>query len=171
MARGYAIDIVDRGLGMPPELMQQLNERLSRAPEFDLAKSDQLGLLVVSQLAAKHGIKVSLRPSPYGGTAAVVLFPADLVADETQVAMPAAPSAREIRRTRDAPTVPRNTSEPANGLARRQRQAGIAWEAARPSAEAQSERSPEHARSLTSALQRGWRAGRATTTEDDDNSR
>jgi signal transduction histidine kinase len=162
VARGYAIDIVDRGLGMPPELMQQLNERLSRAPEFDLAKSDQLGLLVVSQLAAKHGIKVSLRPSPYGGTAAVVLFPADLVADETQVAMPAAPSAREIRRTRDAPTVPRNTSEPANGLARRQRQAGIAWEAARPSAEAQSERSPEHARSLTSALQRGWRAGRAT---------
>ena len=162
VARGYAIDIVDRGLGMPPELMQQLNERLSRAPEFDLAKSDQLGLLVVSQLAAKHGIKVSLRPSPYGGTAAVVLFPADLVADETQVAMPTAPSAREIRRTRDAPTVPRNTSEPANGLARRQRQAGIAWEAARPSAEAQSERSPEHARSLTSALQRGWRAGRAT---------
>ncbi|MBV9447112.1 MAG: sensor histidine kinase [Streptosporangiaceae bacterium] len=162
VARGYAIDIVDRGLGMPPELMQQLNERLSRAPEFDLASSDQLGLLVVSQLAARHGIKVSLRPSPYGGTAAVVLFPADLVADETQVAMPPAPSAREIRRARDAPTVPRNASEPTNGLPRRQRQAGIAWEAARPSAEAQSERSPERARSLTSAIQQGWRAGRAT---------
>jgi signal transduction histidine kinase len=161
VARGYAIEIVDHGLGIPPELMHQLNERLSRAPEFDLANSDQLGLLVVSQLAARHGIMVSLRPSSYGGTVAIALLPAYLVADEAQVAMPAVPPAREIRRVRDVPTVSRIASEPANGLPRRQRQAGIAWEAASPSAEAPSERSAEHARSLTSAIQQGWRAGRA----------
>ena len=170
VARGYAIEIVDQGLGMPPELMHQLNERLSRAPEFDLANSDQLGLLVVSQLAARHGIMVSLRPSPYGGTVAIALFPAHLVTDATQVAIPAVPSAREIRRSRSAPTMPptapgsatpRTAPGSATGLPRRQRQAGIAWETAKPRAEAQSERSAEHARSLTSALQQGWRAGRA----------
>jgi signal transduction histidine kinase len=169
VARGYAIEIVDHGLGMPPELMYQLNQRLSRAPAFDLANSDQLGLLVVSQLAARHGIMVSLQPSSYGGTVAIALFPAHLVADETQVAMPAPPSAHEIRRARNtptapprsAPTVPRIAAEPGDGLPRRQRQAGIAWEAAKPRAGAQPERSAEHARSLTSAMQQGWRAGRA----------
>src|SRR5262249_1340291 len=40
VARGYAIEVVDQGLGMPPELLHQLNERLSRVPEFDLANSD-----------------------------------------------------------------------------------------------------------------------------------
>ena len=161
VARGYAIEVVDHGLGIPPELLHQLNERLSRAPEFDLANSDQLGLLVVSQLAARHGIMVSLRPSSPSGTVAIALFPTHLVADETQVEVPAAPSAREIRRSRSAPTVTPVASESANGLPRRQRQAGIAWEAATPRAEAQPERSAEHARSLTSAIQRGWRAGRA----------
>jgi len=170
VARGYAIEVVDQGLGMPPQLMYQLNERLSRAPEFDLANSDQLGLLVVSQLAARHGIMVSLRPSTYGGTVAIALFPGHLVTDETQIAIPAAPSAREIRRSRSALAGSalagsalagsRIAPESANGLPHRQRQAKIAWEAARPSAGAQPERSAEHARSLTSAIQQGWRAGR-----------
>jgi hypothetical protein len=188
VARGYAIEITDQGLGMPPELMYQLNERLSRVPEFDLANSDQLGLLVVSQLAARHGIMVSLRPSTYGGTIAIALFPSYLVADETQVVMPAAPPVREMRRPREAPTGPRIAAEPVDGLPRRQRQAAVAWETATPSAEAlperhaqpaqptqpaaseqperserpeRPERSAEHARSLTSAIQQGWRAGRA----------
>ena len=56
-----------------------LNERLARPPEFDLADSDQLGLFVVSRLAARHQVKVSLRGSPYGGTAAIVLMPHHLV--------------------------------------------------------------------------------------------
>jgi hypothetical protein len=168
VARGYAIEVVDHGLGIPPELLHQLNERLSRAPEFDLANSDQLGLLVVSQLAARHGIMVSLRPSSPSGTVAIALFPTHLVADETQVEVPAAPSAREIRRSRSAapaapvaPPVTPVAAESANGLPRRQRQAGIAWETAKPRDEAQPERSAERARSLTSALQQGWRAGRA----------
>jgi hypothetical protein len=33
----------------------------------------------VSRLAARHGVKVSLRPSPYGGTTAIVLLPAELI--------------------------------------------------------------------------------------------
>ena len=52
-----------------------INARLQTPPEFDLPGSGQLGMFVVGQLAARHGIKVSLRPSPYGGTTAIVLLP------------------------------------------------------------------------------------------------
>ncbi|SFJ93627.1 Histidine kinase-, DNA gyrase B-, and HSP90-like ATPase [Streptosporangium canum] len=79
VARGYAIEVEDRGLGISPDEMAQLNRRLADPPEFDLADSDRLGLFVVTQLAARHGIRVSLRPSPFGGTTAIVLLPGELV--------------------------------------------------------------------------------------------
>ncbi|MFI6887863.1 sensor histidine kinase [Streptosporangium canum] len=79
VARGYAIEVEDRGLGITPDEMAQLNRRLADPPEFDLADSDRLGLFVVTQLAARHGIRVSLRPSPFGGTTAIVLLPGELV--------------------------------------------------------------------------------------------
>ena len=82
VANGYVVEIEDRGLGIPAETLAVLNERLVRPPEFDLADSDQLGLFVVSRLAARHGIKISLRASAYGGTAAIVLLPHRLVVAE-----------------------------------------------------------------------------------------
>ncbi|WP_433250201.1 sensor histidine kinase [Streptosporangium sp. CA-135522] len=86
VARGYVIEVEDRGLGITPAEMAQLNERLAGPPEFDLADSDRLGLFVVTQLAARHGIRVSLRPSPFGGTTAIVLLPGELVADAPEPA-------------------------------------------------------------------------------------
>jgi signal transduction histidine kinase len=82
VASGFAIEVEDRGLGMGPERMAELNERLASSPEFNPAHSDQLGLFVVSQLAKRHGIRVTLRASPYGGTAAIVLIPRQLVVTE-----------------------------------------------------------------------------------------
>ena len=55
--------------------LADINRRLANPPEFDLANSEQLGLFVVSWLAARHEIKVSLRRSAYGGTTAIVLLP------------------------------------------------------------------------------------------------
>ena len=72
---GLVAEIEDRGLGLSAEELADINQRLASPPEFDLANSDQLGLFVVSQLAARHDIKVSLRRSPYGGTTAIVLMP------------------------------------------------------------------------------------------------
>ncbi|MBN6058280.1 sensor histidine kinase [Nonomuraea sp. RK-328] len=80
-ARGFALEVEDRGLGISPEVMAELNARLASPPEFDLADSDQLGLFVVSRLAARHDIRVTLRGSPYGGTTAIVLIPAEHVSD------------------------------------------------------------------------------------------
>ncbi|MEV4623721.1 nitrate- and nitrite sensing domain-containing protein [Asanoa sp. NPDC049573] len=76
---GYAIEIEDRGLGMPAEAIAEANQRLSEPPEFDPANSARLGLFVVAQLGARHGVRVQLRPSPYGGVTAVALLPTALI--------------------------------------------------------------------------------------------
>ncbi|MFI6905904.1 nitrate- and nitrite sensing domain-containing protein [Nonomuraea sp. NPDC050394] len=94
-ARGFAIEVEDRGLGMSPEELADLNTRLASPPEFDLADSDRLGLFVVARLAARHDIRVTLRGSPYGGTTAIVLIPAEHVTQQSET--PAEPTARPIK--------------------------------------------------------------------------
>jgi signal transduction histidine kinase len=79
VARGFAVDVEDRGLGLSPEELEAINLRLASPPEFDPAETDRLGLFVVGRLAARHGIRVRLRASPFGGTTAIVLIPDALV--------------------------------------------------------------------------------------------
>ncbi|WP_328954007.1 nitrate- and nitrite sensing domain-containing protein [Kitasatospora purpeofusca] len=81
VAHGFALEIDDRGLGLSEQALAGINERLAVEQEFDLADTDRLGLFVVSRLARRHGIRVHLRPSPYGGTTAVVLIPRELLAE------------------------------------------------------------------------------------------
>ncbi|MBD3144864.1 nitrate- and nitrite sensing domain-containing protein [Microbispora bryophytorum] len=76
---GFAVEIEDRGLGMTNERLAELNERLANPPEFDLADTDRMGLFVVARLATRRDIRVTLRPSPYGGTTAIVLIPSVLM--------------------------------------------------------------------------------------------
>jgi len=79
VANGFAIEIDDRGLGIEADQLHTINKRLARPPDFDLANADQLGLFVVGKLAARHGVRIALRPSAYGGTTAVVLLPNSIV--------------------------------------------------------------------------------------------
>ncbi|MBW5486665.1 sensor histidine kinase, partial [Streptomyces bambusae] len=81
VANGFTLEIHDRGLGMTPEALLDANLRISDSPEFALSDTDRLGLFVVSRLAQRHSVKVSLQPSPYGGTTAVVLLPAALLTE------------------------------------------------------------------------------------------
>src|SRR5690349_13560294 len=76
---GLVAEVEDRGLGLSPDELDDINARLASPAEFDLTHSEQLGLFVVSRLAARHAIKVSLRRSVYGGTTAVVLMPFGVV--------------------------------------------------------------------------------------------
>ncbi|GAA2419222.1 nitrate- and nitrite sensing domain-containing protein [Actinomadura vinacea] len=76
---GFAVEVEDRGLGLGDAELDELNGRLAAPPEFDLGDTDRLGLFVVARLAARHGVRVSLRPSPYGGTTAIVLLPRELI--------------------------------------------------------------------------------------------
>jgi signal transduction histidine kinase len=80
VANGFAIEIDDRGLGIEPDQLREINQQLASPPDFDLADADRLGLFVGAKLAGKHGVRVSLRPSPYGGTSAIVLLPNGIVA-------------------------------------------------------------------------------------------
>ncbi|MDT0327750.1 sensor histidine kinase [Nocardiopsis lambiniae] len=82
---GVTIEIEDRGLGMTEEELASANRLLADPPEFDVMRLNEkmrLGLFVVSHLAHRHGIKVHLRPSPYGGVQAIVLLPHDLISGE-----------------------------------------------------------------------------------------
>jgi signal transduction histidine kinase len=87
VANGFAIEIDDRGLGMIPQRLQELNERLANPPDINPANTEQLGLFVVGQLARRHGIRVVLRPSPYGGTSAVALIPSALIVEDVPAAI------------------------------------------------------------------------------------
>jgi hypothetical protein len=78
VAHGIVVEVEDRGLGMTDQELATATERLANPPEFDLADSDKLGFFVVSRLAARHNIKITLRMSPYGGVAAIVLLPHDI---------------------------------------------------------------------------------------------
>jgi hypothetical protein len=77
--RGFAVEIEDRGLGMSEEMMAGFNAAFLDPPPLDLAESEQLGLYVAARLAHRHGIRITLRASPFGGTTAIVLIPIDLI--------------------------------------------------------------------------------------------
>ncbi|MEV6006885.1 nitrate- and nitrite sensing domain-containing protein [Streptomyces sp. NPDC051976] len=81
VANGFVLEIDDRGLGLTPDALLESNLRLAETPEFELSDTDRLGLFVVSRLAQRQGVRVSLRQSPYGGTTAVVLIPAGLLTE------------------------------------------------------------------------------------------
>ncbi|MGV9596862.1 nitrate- and nitrite sensing domain-containing protein [Streptosporangium sandarakinum] len=91
VANGFTVEVEDRGLGLSATEYAMVNERLATPPEFDLADSDRLGLFVVGQLAARHGVQVTLRSSPFGGTTAIVLIPRAVLAETGPPLAPAAP--------------------------------------------------------------------------------
>jgi signal transduction histidine kinase len=96
VGRGFAIEIEDRGLGISTARLEEINANLANPPQFDLSGSDRLGLFITGQLAQRHDIMVTLRPSVYGGTTAIVLIPIALVIDETAIGRgPALPAGRE----------------------------------------------------------------------------
>jgi signal transduction histidine kinase len=95
VANGFAIEVEDRGLGIPREEMAVLNAQLADPPDFDRADADRLGLFVAGRLAAKHALDVSLCQSPYRGTKAVVVLPDGVLA--APVATPVTDQQRALR--------------------------------------------------------------------------
>ncbi|MBT2430150.1 nitrate- and nitrite sensing domain-containing protein [Streptomyces sp. ISL-112] len=81
VSNGFTLEIHDRGLGMPPAVLLDANLRLAETPDFELSDTDRLGLFVVSRLAQRQNVRVSLQKSPYGGTTAVVFIPAALLTE------------------------------------------------------------------------------------------
>ncbi|WNM41316.1 ATP-binding protein [Micromonospora halotolerans] len=77
--QGCAVVILDDGPGLDAAALAEAN-RILGAPPPDGPPAGRAGLHVAALLAARCGARVSLRPGPRGGTAAVVLLPPGLVA-------------------------------------------------------------------------------------------
>ncbi|MEU1751648.1 nitrate- and nitrite sensing domain-containing protein [Micromonospora matsumotoense] len=182
---GYLVEITDHGLGMSAQAIEDANRRLATPPEFDPADSARLGLFVVSRLAARHDVRVTLRAGVRVGLTALVRVPADLITEEPPIAPPARdrpaasvsrlttlPRPRTTRATRERPEqtvlpfAPTRTSsvEAApddDGLPRRVRRRGPLAHPHPPAGQdAPVARSPEEVRRQMSALQAGTARGR-----------
>jgi signal transduction histidine kinase len=76
---GVLLEITDQGVGMGAEEMAHANWRLDNPPAVDVAVSRRMGLFVVARLAARHGVRVRLRPAAAGGLTALVWLPDEAV--------------------------------------------------------------------------------------------
>ncbi|WP_345023970.1 sensor histidine kinase, partial [Streptomyces sedi] len=72
------VEIHDTGIGLSPEDLAEINDRLANPPTVDVSVSRRMGLFVVGRLSLRHGIRIQLRPSDSGGTTALVMLPADV---------------------------------------------------------------------------------------------
>ena len=89
----YMIRIVDDGVGINPERLAELNELLREPPIVGLSVESTLGISVVSLLANKHGINVTLSAGSPGLTVDVVL-PSSLFGPmDAPVEVPSEPAA------------------------------------------------------------------------------
>ena len=73
------LEVNDFGIGMPPEELDSINERLAQPPVVDVSVSRRMGLFVVGRLAARHGIQVRLSAAQGGGVTAMAVLPADVL--------------------------------------------------------------------------------------------
>jgi signal transduction histidine kinase len=79
---GVLLEITDQGVGMAEDEMAHANWRLDNPPTVDVAVSRRMGLFVVARLAARHGIRVRLRPAEGGGLVALVWLPDEAITTE-----------------------------------------------------------------------------------------
>ncbi|MFE0677779.1 sensor histidine kinase [Streptomyces sp. NPDC058867] len=82
---GLAVEVEDRGLGMPVGEQERMNALLADPDQVNVARllaDGRIGLFVVSQLARRHGIHVRLQTNIYGGVQAVLVVPQGLLGAE-----------------------------------------------------------------------------------------
>jgi PAS domain S-box-containing protein len=94
---GYVLEIEDHGIGMSDTELAAANRRLAEPLAADVAASRMMGFHVVGRLAARHGIRVQLRHSWFGGVAALVLLPAALLGSAGQPPAMAPPVPAGVR--------------------------------------------------------------------------
>ncbi|WP_229899883.1 sensor histidine kinase, partial [Streptomyces capoamus] len=79
---GLAVEVEDRGLGMPVGEQSRMNALLADPDQVNVASllaDGRIGLYVVSQLARRHHIHVRLQTNIYGGVQAVLVVPQALL--------------------------------------------------------------------------------------------
>jgi signal transduction histidine kinase len=88
---GLAIEVQDRGLGMPVEQLERINRLLDGSTRIDvgeLLEDGRIGLAVVKELSGRHNVRVRLQTNIFGGIDAAVVLPHSLIADPLQESGP-----------------------------------------------------------------------------------
>ncbi|GHF25669.1 histidine kinase [Amycolatopsis deserti] len=106
------VRIEDEGIGLPPDRLRELNDRLSGEPVLDDSAVRHMGLAVVRRLSARHDLRTRLDRRVPHGTTATVLLPAGLVADLPEASWSGTqtvvfPQAARGATTTEAPARPR----------------------------------------------------------------
>ncbi|WP_416985697.1 ATP-binding protein [Streptomyces sp. T028] len=116
---GLAVEVEDRGLGMPVEEQARMNALLADPDQVNVGRllaDGRIGLFVVSQLARRHGIRVRLQSNIYGGVQAVLVVPQALLGGAAGAVGPARdpfPQDTSQGNQRPAPVAPRDAVGPA----------------------------------------------------------
>ena len=76
------IEVRDDGVGVSPSRLSEMNWRLDHPPVVDVSISRHMGLFAVARLAARHGIRVRLRPGEPQGLSVLVWLPGNLTKRE-----------------------------------------------------------------------------------------
>ncbi|WP_051806888.1 ATP-binding protein [Streptomyces sp. NRRL F-2664] len=118
---GIAVEVEDRGPGMPAGDQHRMNALLADLDQVgvrSLLADGRIGMYVVAALARRHGIAVELKSNIYGGVLAVLVLPQELLgaeaADGSRVTPPLEPARMQMpRRAPYDPTIPAPRPEPA----------------------------------------------------------
>ncbi|HVK22106.1 MAG TPA: nitrate- and nitrite sensing domain-containing protein [Actinokineospora sp.] len=155
VGKGLVLEIEDQGMGIEEGRLDEINQRLHNPPDFGvmaLAGESRIGLFVVAQLADRHGVRVTLRESIYGGVQAIVMAPEGLLARNSIVdtgPLPPVPRAPSAQPTSGRPPSLRKLidQETTTALPRR---------------EPRTAPQPERTRASMAAFQQGTQRARAT---------
>ncbi|MPZ25222.1 MAG: ATP-binding protein [Micromonosporaceae bacterium] len=117
---GLAVEVEDRGLGMPPVERHRINSMLAAPEQIDLdelLRDGRIGLFVVAVLGSRHGLAVQLQTNIYGGIQAVLVLPPGLLgtpaSDQPEPAEPARQLAASAPvAARPAPALPSRSPAP-----------------------------------------------------------
>ncbi|MER5867942.1 nitrate- and nitrite sensing domain-containing protein [Kitasatospora sp. NPDC002040] len=105
------VEIHDTGIGLSPDDLADINERLANPPVVDVSVSRRMGLFVVGRLSLRHGIRIQLRPSDSGGTTALVMLPLDVTTSGDRRG-PGRPGSAQGKQQRGVGPTPRQQGRP-----------------------------------------------------------
>lgn len=107
--RGAVVEIDDCGVGLDTKQLDQARDIASGRKVVsivDLGEIPQTGLAVVGTYARRHGFRVDITESVYGGLRAIVMIPAELTEAMVPAGMLAGGASTPAARTASVPAVP-----------------------------------------------------------------
>jgi signal transduction histidine kinase len=85
---GVLFEIGDSGVGVSQARLEEMNHRLDHPPIIDESVGRHMGLFAVAHLAARHGVRVRLRPGSARGLTVLVWLPDELFKHVTRTYAP-----------------------------------------------------------------------------------